>query len=106
MNIMILFCMFMLMLNSEILKEEGIRGVLLILTFLRVIIVDHNGKPVEIREYERNKATKTIEEFMLIAMKQLQRITWQEIPFLYRTHDKPDDEKINTAIFINNFGIQ
>ena len=30
---------------------------------------------------------------------------WQEIPFLYRTHDKPDDEKIKAlAIFINNFG--
>ncbi|HBY71560.1 MAG TPA: ribonuclease R, partial [Lachnospiraceae bacterium] len=30
---------------------------------------------------------------------------WQEIPFLYRTHDYPDEEKIKKlGIFINNFG--
>jgi ribonuclease R len=30
---------------------------------------------------------------------------WQEIPFVYRTHDNPDEEKIRKlAIFINNFG--
>ena len=30
---------------------------------------------------------------------------WQEIPFVYRTHDKPDSEKIaKLSTFINNFG--
>lgn len=30
---------------------------------------------------------------------------WQEMPFVYRTHDNPDSEKIRSlAIFINNFG--
>ena len=30
---------------------------------------------------------------------------WQEMPFLYRTHDKPDEEKMTRlATFINNFG--
>ena len=30
---------------------------------------------------------------------------WQEIPFVYRTHDKPDGEKISRlSMFINNFG--
>ena len=30
---------------------------------------------------------------------------WQEIPFVYRTHETPDEEKIKKlAIFINNFG--
>jgi ribonuclease R len=70
------------------------------------IIVDKQGKPVEIKPYERNKATKIIEEFMLIANETVaEDFFWQEIPFVYRTHDNPDEEKIRKlAIFINNFG--
>ena len=30
---------------------------------------------------------------------------WQELPFVYRTHDTPDSEKIQKlGLFINNFG--
>ena len=70
------------------------------------IIVDPRGKPIEIRPYERNKATKIIEEFMLIANETIaESFYWQELPFLYRTHETPDDEKIKKlAIFIHNFG--
>ena len=70
------------------------------------IIVDKMGKPIEIKAYDRNKATKIIEEFMLIANETIaEDYFWQEIPFVYRTHDTPDDEKIKKlAIFINNFG--
>ncbi len=70
------------------------------------IIVDKKGKPVEIKPYERNKATKIIEEFMLIANETVaEDFFWQEIPFVYRTHENPDEEKIRKlAIFINNFG--
>lgn len=70
------------------------------------IIVDKQGKPIEIKPYERNKATKIIEEFMLIANETIaEDFFWQEIPFVYRTHDNPDEEKIKKlAIFINNFG--
>jgi len=70
------------------------------------IIVDKQGKPIEIKAYDRNKATKIIEEFMLIANETVaEDYFWQEIPFLYRTHETPDEEKIKRlAIFINNFG--
>ena len=70
------------------------------------IIVDKKGKPIEIKPYERNKATKIIEEFMLIANETVaEDFFWQEMPFVYRTHDNPDEEKIKKlAIFINNFG--
>lgn len=70
------------------------------------IVVDKQGKPLEIKPYERNKATKIIEEFMLIANETIaEDFFWQEIPFVYRTHDNPDEEKIQKlAIFINNFG--
>lgn len=70
------------------------------------IILDKNGKPLDIKPYERNKATKIIEEFMLIANETIaENFFWQELPFVYRTHDTPDPEKIKTlGIFINNFG--
>ena len=30
---------------------------------------------------------------------------WQEIPFVYRVHENPDEEKMNKfGTFINNFG--
>jgi len=100
--------MFRLMLElSEILKgRRHKRGAINFDFPESKIIVDLNGKPVEIRAYERNKATKIIEEFMLIANETVaEDYFWQEIPFLYRTHDNPDEEKIRAlAIFINNFG--
>lgn len=100
--------MFMLMLElSEILKKRRHKRGAINFDFPESkIIVDHNGKPVEIRAYERNKATKIIEEFMLIANETIaENFFWQEIPFIYRTHDNPDEEKIKAlAIFIHNFG--
>lgn len=70
------------------------------------IYLDENGKPLEIKPYERNVATDLIEEFMLIANETVaQHFYWQELPFVYRTHDNPDPEKIHKlATFIYNFG--
>lgn len=100
--------MFTLMLElSEILKKRRhARGAINFDFPESKIIVDHNGKPVEIRAYERNKATKIIEEFMLIANETVaEDFFWQELPFVYRTHDNPDEEKIRAlSIFIHNFG--
>lgn len=70
------------------------------------IILDKKGRPLDIEPYERNTATKIIEDFMLIANETIaQDYFWQELPFVYRTHDTPDLEKITKlATFINNFG--
>ena len=70
------------------------------------IVLDEKGKPIEIKPYERNVATKIIENFMLIANETVaQDYFWQELPFVYRTHDNPDTEKIKKlSTFINNFG--
>lgn len=70
------------------------------------IILNEKGKPVDIKPYERNVATNLIEEFMLVANETVaEDYYWQEIPFLYRTHENPDAEKMQKlATFIHNFG--
>lgn len=70
------------------------------------IILDEKGSPVEIKPYDRNAATRLIEDFMLLANETVaEDYFWQETPFLYRIHDKPDGEKmIKLGTFINNFG--
>lgn len=70
------------------------------------ITVDEKGVPVEIGPYDRNRATKIIEDFMLIANETVaEDYFWQELPFVYRTHETPDPEKINKlSTFIQNFG--
>lgn len=70
------------------------------------IILDDKGKPIDIKPYNRNTATKIIEDFMLIANETVaEDYFWQELPFVYRTHDNPDPEKmIKLGLFISNFG--
>lgn len=70
------------------------------------IILDKEGHPVDIKPYDRNVATKIIEDFMLIANETVaQHFYWMELPFVYRTHDNPDAEKVEKlATFIRNFG--
>lgn len=70
------------------------------------VILNEAGVPVDIRPYERNTATRIIEDFMLIANETVaQDAFWQELPFVYRTHEKPDAEKVQQlATFIQNFG--
>lgn len=70
------------------------------------MVLDEQGKPIELKPYDRNVATKIIEDFMLLANETVaEHYFWQEIPFVYRTHEQPDEEKIQKlAIFINNFG--
>lgn len=70
------------------------------------MILDKAGHPLAIQPYERNTATKIIEEFMLIANETVaQHFFWLELPFVYRTHENPDPEKIlKLSTFLNNFG--
>ena len=71
------------------------------------IILDEKGHTVEVFPQVRNAATKIIEDFMLCANETVaEDFYWREIPFLYRTHDIPDGEKIDKLqSFLQNFGI-
>lgn len=70
------------------------------------LILDEDGRPLEIYPYDRNCATKIIEDFMLAANETIaEDFFWQELPFVYRTHESPDPDKIQKlAVFIQNFG--
>ncbi len=73
--------------------------------------LDENGKPLGVIPKERQDAHKLIEEFMLLANRQVARFIYNKkkgedkLTFVYRTHDYPDPEKIETfATFAKRFG--
>lgn len=70
------------------------------------IVLNKKGYPVDIVTRQRNIATSIIEEFMLICNETIaERFYFLEIPFVYRSHEKPDEEKIlRLKTFLENFG--
>lgn len=71
------------------------------------VYLDEMGHPVEIKAYEQNVATRIIEDFMLIANETVAKeYCEREIPFLYRTHENPDSDKMEKVLsFIRNQNI-
>lgn len=70
------------------------------------VIVDEQGKPVDIVKRERSIAEQIIEEFMLAANETVaEHFHWLKVPFLYRIHEEPDGDKLMHFMqFAANFG--
>ncbi|HQW84062.1 MAG TPA: ribonuclease R [Ferruginibacter sp.] len=73
--------------------------------------LDEKGKPIGIIVKESKDAHKLVEEFMLLANRAVAtyvskiKINKEPIPFPYRIHDTPDDEKLKPfAAFAKKFG--
>jgi ribonuclease R len=73
--------------------------------------LDEAGNPIEVIIKTSKEAHKLIEEFMLLANKQVALFMAEpkkgrdQIPFVYRIHDKPDVAKIALFnVFIDKFG--
>ncbi|MGB4569291.1 MAG: ribonuclease R [Tepidanaerobacteraceae bacterium] len=70
------------------------------------VILDENGHPVDVVKEERRISSSIIEEFMIVANEVVaEHIFWLKIPLVYRIHENPDEEKINSLKeFLYNFG--
>ncbi len=73
--------------------------------------IDENGKPVDVYFKKSKEANKLIEEFMLLANKKVAEEIGKgksknaEKTFVYRVHDEPDLDKLNTfSNFIKRYG--
>ncbi len=74
------------------------------------VIVDEKGRPVDVQQRITREANWLIEEFMLLANKEVAKyvtkgMRLKEPTFVYRIHDEPDYEKIqNLRDFVKHFG--
>lgn len=59
------------------------------------LILDENGKVKYIKNRDRGESERIIEDFMIAANETVaEKLFWMEIPSVYRTHEKPDPERI------------
>lgn len=72
------------------------------------IVLDQNGHPIDIRIRERKDAEKMIESFMLAANETVAKEYYdRKLPFIYRVHEVPDEEKISDFLnFANTLGLK
>ena len=76
------------------------------------VIVDANGKPTDVVQKISREANWLIEEFMLLANKEVatcvtKGLRLKEPTFVYRVHDEPDYDKVrNLKDFVKHFGYQ
>jgi len=70
------------------------------------VIVDEQGKTVDIKRYKLTIANNIIEEFMLLCNEVVsEHFYWIGVPFVYRIHEDPDPEKMETLnTILSTFG--
>ncbi|MFM1538913.1 ribonuclease R [Helcococcus bovis] len=93
----------------KILEDKRIVNGVLDFDFKESFIeLDKNGKPIDIRENERRVANKLIESFMVLTNEVVgEHFANIEVPFLYRVHEEPDEEKVlEFRSLIAKFGLQ
>ena len=59
------------------------------------VVLDENKKVEYLRRRDRGEAERVIEDFMIEANEAVaEKLFWLEVPSIYRTHEKPDSERI------------
>lgn len=71
------------------------------------IILNGAGRAIDVKPYETSVATEIIEDFMLLANETVAREYCKgEYPFVYRTHENPDPDKVEELLMLlHNQGI-
>lgn len=71
------------------------------------IILNGAGRTIDVKPYETSVATEIIEDFMLLANETVAREYCKgEYPFVYRTHENPDPDKVEELLMLlHNQGI-
>ena len=71
------------------------------------VIVDNDGKPVDITKYDITDANRIIEEFMILCNETVaEEFGWIDFPFIFRIHGEPDRDKLNDLNrFLKNMGL-
>ena len=72
------------------------------------IVLDDNGDVVNVEPYPITFANQIIEEFMLVTnMTVAEKYFFLEIPFIYRIHEKPDEEKLRDLnLILSNYNLR
>ena len=70
------------------------------------IITDENGKAIDIQKRIQDTGENLIEDFMIMANETVATtIAYMDLPFIYRVHGLPDEEKISNFLkFVNILG--
>ena len=87
-------------------KKREIRGAIDFEFPETKIITDETGKAINVTKYERRISNRMIEEFMLACNETVaEHYYWLNIPFVYRIHEDPDEEKMyDFKVFLHNMG--
>ena len=71
------------------------------------VLVDEDGKAMDVVIRERSVAERLIEEFMLAANETIaEHFQWMDVPFIHRIHEDPDEGKLESFFeFLASLGI-
>lgn len=98
---------------AKILRAQRIKnGALEIISSEIRFELDEKGSPIGTLKKTSKDANKLVEEFMLLANRNVAKFVGDvakrknQIPFIYRIHDKPDEKKLEMfKVFLSKFNI-
>ena len=93
-------------LSKKLIKKREDRGAIDFNFPETKVICDSEANPIEVQFEERGDSHKLIESFMLLANETVAEAAfWAELPFVYRVHEAPSNEKLTEFNeLIKNFG--